>query len=217
MIWRFRSEWDAISKSKSPLDIRHNEQKRAMHGPSSALGKRYLVSRTFLRNTLSRILDCPPIEIKLRDNAEGELQLLTPSSTPELPIRIAYAGIWVLLGISLSKLGVSTALPHFHPSHSEPTDAAPYQADATQTSPAFDHLEEVRNRTLRESVIQLIGDESANRYPTLISQNGAALTAEANDGKYIHIVDLPMPGQICAAIATYKPLSTIQAFGWRGQ
>lgn len=216
MLWRFRAEWDNISRNDASLRMPLSEHHRAIRGHSPALGKRHLVSRAFLRNTLSRMLDRPSADINLRDHAEGELTLLAPTFSPELAIRITYAGIWVLLGISRGKLSVNAAVPHFHAGHQERLGPTPHPATAAPSSPASGLIEEVRDQTLRESVIRLTGDEPAERYPALISQNGAAVIAEANDGQYIHIVELPMPGQICAAVATYEPLSTIQAFGWRG-
>ncbi|QGZ65354.1 4'-phosphopantetheinyl transferase family protein [Paraburkholderia acidisoli] len=203
MLWRLRAEWDATTRGLSPLDIPRKEQHRAIRGLSPALGKRYLVSRVFLRHTLSTMLGCTPAEIELHDHTEGELILRNPVRSPALEIRVAYAGVWILLAMSQRRLAIGAAVP-------EPVLRQPVQSP----------FDDARDRLYRESALRLClphdARDTRDAWPAIVSQNGAALIAETEAGGQIHVVDLPMPGQICAAVATHEPFDTIHAFGWPG-
>lgn len=209
LLWRLRAEWDAATRGFSPLDIPRKEQHRAIRGLSPALGKRYLVSRVFLRHTLSTMLGCAPAEIELHDHTEGELILRNPVCSQSIEIRVAYAGVWILLAMSRRRLAIGATVP-------EPALRQPVPGP----------FDDARDRLYRESALRLCDMHEAyeprhdpathDAWPAIVSQNGAALIAETAAGGQIHVVDLPMPGQICAAVATHEPLATIHAFGWPG-
>lgn len=203
MLWRLRAEWDATTRHLSPLDIPRKEQHRAIRGLSPALGKRYLVSRVFLRHTLSTMLGCEPREIELHEHAEGELKLMNPACSPAIEIRVAYAGVWILLAISRRQLAIGATVPD----------------PLVVRRPTPLQVGETRDRLYRESALRLSAmrpDRAQDAWPAIISQHGAKLIAETPAGGQIHVIDLPMPGQICAAVATHEPLATIHAFGWPG-
>lgn len=202
MLWRLRAEWDATTRPLATLDLPRKEQHRAIRGLSPALGKRYLVSRVFLRHTLSTMLSCEPGKIELHEVTEGELKLLSPACSPAIEIRVAYAGVWILLAISQRRLAIGATVP-----------------EPAVRQPARHLFDDARDRLYRESASRLGGTLSGpahDAWPAIVSQNGATLIAETASGGQIHVVDLPMPGQICAAVATHEPLATIHAFGWPG-
>lgn len=200
-LWRFRAEWGSATRASFPFHISRDEQNRAARSPSSAIAKRYLVSRAVLRNILSVMLDCPPAQIALDDDADAQPQLIAPAPHRKLCIRMAYAGIWVLLGMSGQDFGMSAALPDVRPTDSD--------------------NESMQNRTReqsrRDSMMSLTGADAFTSSAIDFELMGnTALLAEAGyDASHAHIVEVPMPGQICAAIATHEPLRAIDAVGWR--
>lgn len=217
MLWRFRAEWEQPSHRRSPQELPSKESQRLTHSPSAALRKRHLVSQVFLRTTLSRIFDCPTAEIELRDHPEKGPQLRRPRVDPPLTIQIAYAGIWVLLGISRAPLGISTLLPHAHAGRAADSSSSGDSIPWAETR-LIDDIGEARDQARRESALRLLNlDPVVDALPKLISHHGATSIAETADGQYIHTVDIPMLGKINAAVATHEPLSTIHAFGWPGR
>jgi hypothetical protein len=198
-LWRFRAEWGSASRASFPFHISRDEQNRAARSPSSAIAKRYLVSRAVLRNILSVMLDCPPAQIDLDDDAHAQPQLIAPAPRQKLCIRMAYAGIWVLLGMSGQDFGMSVALPDVRP--------VTLDDDAIQ--------KRTRDQSRRDSVLSLAGVDAFTSSTLDFELMGNPALQASCDASSAHIVEVPMPGQICAAVATHEPLRAIDAVGWR--
>lgn len=207
-LWRFRAEWGSAARTSLPFHISPDEQNRAARSPSSAIAKRYLVSRAVLRNLLSPMLGCPPAQIDLDDDADAQPQLIAPVPHQKLYIRMAYAGIWVLLGMSGQNFGMSVALPDLRPvtsnGRSTRNNAAPDNDDIIN-----DGLITAREQSRQDSVLALTASTGGFDLPRDAMLRSNCAISRAN------IIELPMPGQICAAIATHEPLHAINAVGWR--
>ncbi|PXW25037.1 4'-phosphopantetheinyl transferase family protein [Paraburkholderia caballeronis] len=215
-LWRFRAQRHAGLPEDSPPIVSRVEQHRARRGPSSALNRRYLTGRASLRAILSRMLACPPEHLQFTDRPDGQPELLHPLPPRQLSIRIAYAGIWILIGMGASEFGISAATPSGHdPTRGQqawpPADAADAN-DASESAPA--DPAEAQDFVRRSSAAALCKRPSADWLPRLVAQNGAALIAEESSGNYLHVIDLPMPGRLNAAVAMREPVSVIRAYGW---
>ncbi|NIE65696.1 hypothetical protein [Burkholderia sp. Ax-1719] len=203
-LWRFRAEWGSAARTALPFHLSADEQNRAARSPSSAIAKRYLVSRAVLRNILSPMLDCPPEQIDLDDDVHAQPQLIAPVPHQTLHIRMAYAGIWVLLGMSGQHFGLSVALPEMR---STQGNAAPDDAG----------LALARAQSRQDSVLALTSSLTSSFKSSAggFDLQRDALPHSRCEPSRANIIELPMPGQICAAVATHEPLHAINAVGWR--
>lgn len=206
-LWRFQSQWNVTSRQNIPLIVSDSEQSRARRGYSPALSRRYLAGRALLRSILSTILVCPPERLQLEDSPDGQPELVHPVSPRKLTIQVAYAGIWILIGMSASEFRISAAAPSPQTSFGQRDAGGPAAASTNDVA-------EVQDLTHRTSAATLCGSPPATQLPKLVAQNGAALIAEDANGNYLHVIDLPMPGRLSAAVATREPVSRILAYGW---
>jgi hypothetical protein len=202
-LWRFRAEWGSAARTSLPFHISPDEQNRAARSPSSAIAKRYLVSRAVLRNILSPMLGCAPTQIELDDDADAQPQLIAPVPHQTLHIRMAYAGIWVLLGMSGQHFGMSVALPDLRPVSS------PGRSTRDETTTGSDVISAAREQSRQDSMLALAASTGGFGQP-----HDGLLHSSCEIGR-ANIIELPMPGQICAAVATHQPLHAINAVGWR--
>lgn len=72
-----------------------------------------------------------------------------------------------------------------------------------------------REQSRRDSVLSLMGEDDFSSSPVDLDLNGHTAYNYACEFGRAHIVELPVPGQICATIATHEPLHAIDAIGWR--
>ncbi|MDR5798697.1 MULTISPECIES: hypothetical protein [unclassified Caballeronia] len=50
--------------------------------------------------------------------------------------------------------------------------------------------------------------------PASASESGAATIIKSGAGHKFHVIDLPMPGNIAAAVSTPQIITRVDAFGW---
>jgi len=205
-LWRFRPQWNATAQQALPRIVSDSEQRRARRGCSRALSKRYLTGRALLRSVLSGMLDCAPGHLLLRDSADGQPELLHPVPSRTLTLQVAYAGVWILVGIAATEFGLRAAA---RPAGDRPRDRAssipPGAADTTAIATEAAAIE-LHDRARRTTAAALSGSPSAAPLSGLID--------EESGGGWRHVIDLPMPGRLGAAVATNEPVSSILAYGW---
>jgi hypothetical protein len=112
-VFRFRSQWQRVSAHDSAQWLTQDETRRAALLPSPALRYRYVSSRAVLRLAVARMLGCQPDAVDLRDDAKGRMFAQDATGDVVLCADIAYAGVWIMLGISASYLGLGTSLPSY--------------------------------------------------------------------------------------------------------
>jgi hypothetical protein len=214
-MFRFRSQWQRVSAHDAATWLTQDETRRAALLPSPALRYRYISSRAVLRLAVGRLLGCRPDTVDLRDDAKGRLFAQDARGEVVLSADIAYAGVWIMLGISANYLGLGTSLPSLKMASND----APLPS-ALSTAP--DGLLFGKQRARDNSLLSAAGyrsaiDNSSSASRGLAPLSGAAsasLSGRESERESWYVFDLPMPGQLCASVCSSTPLDTILAFGW---
>ncbi|MFK4445879.1 hypothetical protein ABH944_006074 [Caballeronia udeis] len=211
-VFRFRSQWQRVSAHDSARWLTQDETRRAALLPSPALRYRYISSRAVLRLAVARMLGCQPDAVDLRDDARGRMFAQDPAGDAVLCADIAYAGVWIMLGISASYVGLGTSLPSYKMAADD--DTPPEGGVSSQISPPPDNLLFSKQRARDNSLLSAAGHRTAIDHSNLASSEPAPALVSVTGGEPWHVFDLPMPGQLCASVCSATPLSTILAFGW---
>jgi hypothetical protein len=216
ILWRFRADWRSASRDEAYSWLSVAERERAKHYPNPALAKRYLVGRATVRQILSRMLDCGPGTVVLGDGADGQPLLYQPEPRSALCIHITYAGVWIIVGLSVTEIGIAASVPVTRsigieepPITNLRTDTAalPEQLFAKMTEPLQQH---VRHASLsRLASLGILAPK-----PAIAVAYGAAAIVDTETEQRCHILDLPMPGKIAAAVALPQIVTRVDAFGW---
>ena len=210
-VFRFRSQWQRVSAQDSAQWLTQDETRRAALLPSPALRYRYISSRAVLRLAVARMLGCKPDAVELRDDARGRMFAQDATKTVVLRADVAYAGVWIMLGIGASYLGLGTSLP----SYKMASDDASLAGRAPgQVLPQPDGLLFSKQRARDNSLLSAAGHRSAIDHSSLALSESVSALASVSKGEPWCVFDLPMPGQLCASVCSSTPLSTIFAFGW---
>jgi hypothetical protein len=211
-VFRFRSQWQRVSAQDSAQWLTQDETRRAALLPSPALRYRYISSRAVLRLAVARMLGCQPGAVELRDDSKGRMFVQDARGDVVLCADIAYAGVWIMLGISASCLGLGTSLPSYKVASD---DVAPMpsrvsgQVLATSEGLLFSK-QQARDNSLLSAAGHRTGIDHLN---VAISGSGSALV-RVSEAEPWCVFDLPMPGKLCASVCSSIPLNTIFAFGW---
>jgi hypothetical protein len=211
-VFRFRSQWQRVSAHDSAQWLTQDETRRAALLPSPALRYRYISSRAVLRLAVARMLGCQPDAVDLRDDAKGRMFAQDAAGDVVLCADIAYAGVWIMLGISASYLGLGTSLPSYKMA-SDDEPLLPSQ-ESSQVLSSSDGLLFSKQRARDNSLLSAAGHRSAIDHSNLAPSEPAPVLASVSRGESWYVFDLPMPGQLCASVCSSMPLSTIFAFGW---
>jgi hypothetical protein len=211
-VFRFRSQWQRVSAQDSAQWLTPDETRRAALLPSPALRYRYISSRAVLRLAVARMLGCQPDTVELRDDARGRIFAQAATGSVILRADAAYAGVWIMLGISAGHLGLGTSLP----SYKMASDDDPSLAGRApgQILPPSDGLLFSKQRARDNSLLSAAGHRSAIDHSSLALSEFDSALASVSKGEPWYVFDLPMPGHLCASVCSSTPLNTIFAFGW---
>ncbi|MGH8778247.1 4'-phosphopantetheinyl transferase family protein [Paraburkholderia sp.] len=217
LLWRFRPEWQAISKDTAYTRLSKAELARVKNHPNRALGKRFAVGRAMLRGVLSEMLDCAPADVALSDDAHGQ-PVFIDAHRERIRMQVAYAGVWIVIGLATTPLGFGTRLPS--PAHDEADGVdGPLAAAPLARTPLAQSIE-LRSRVRYASLLAATGEPLVDADTHALCQDTAACFVETGDASDAegstrwHILDVPMPGTIHTAVAVAQPVTRIQAFGW---
>jgi hypothetical protein len=191
MIWRLAASWDYLNREEAALWLSREETARMRHHRNPAFARRYAIARVSLRRILGDALDKSPETIALSDDAHGQPVLDESGCPSPLSLRIAFAGIWITLAMSADAFGLETLLP----------DTARPDADISLAS-------------ARAACASQLLAQPVDYVEALCAHRVGAMSLMRDDANAIRVIDLPMPGNISAAIATPISTSTLHAFGW---
>lgn len=194
-VWRFRCEWLPVPVQEGEVWLSKGERERARLHPNSALRKRFISARVVTRWIVANLFDCEPHAVDLQGDGNEKLRARHPHDGRGITIDIAYGGIWIVIGIASTTLGLSVVVP------------APGAAlDETQ--------EGSRQRARYGSVCNALRYAPVDIDLKLLSSDAAACAFDLAEHGCWHVLDLPMSGKICAAVALAQPVTQVQAFGW---
>jgi hypothetical protein len=211
-VFRFRSQWQRVSAHDSAQWLTQDETRRAALLPSPALRYRYISSRAVLRLAVARMLGCKPDTVELRDDARGRMFAQDAKGDVILCADIAYAGVWIMLGISGSYLGLGTSLPSYKMASDDDT-SLPSGVSSQVLAPSGSLLFS-KQRARDNSLLSAAGHRTAIDHSNVASSESPAALASVSTEEPWFVFDFPMPGQLCASVCSSTPLSTIYAFGW---
>ena len=194
-LWRFRCEWLPVPVQEGDSWLSKTERERARLHPNAALRKRFIVARVVARWIVGNLFDCEPRSIDLLDDGEEKLRARHPHDGRGIVIDIAYGGIWIVVGIASTALGLSVIAP-------SPGNAIGELPEASRRHVRYSSL----CNALRHAPVELDAD-------LLLSDATAHAFDLAEHGRW-HVLDLPMPGKIRAAVALAQPVTQVHTFGW---
>ena len=67
--------------------------------------------RAAMREILADMIGRAPAEVELVEDAQGQLRVANLGEREPIEVAIAYAGIWIVIGVSKSSLGLATSVP----------------------------------------------------------------------------------------------------------
>jgi hypothetical protein len=214
LLWRFRPEWHLVSRDDAYARLSKAELARVKSHPNPALGKRFAVGRAVLREIVADMIGCAPAEVELSEDQRGQLRLANTGAHRPLEIAIAYAGIWIVIGASTTPLGIATRVPMLP---FDQTAKGHVDVVAPQRRTKASRSIEMRSRVRHDSLTLAAGAALLRADAPALRQDASSFVIDtAHDARW-HLLDLPMPGIICAAAAVAQPLTRVLAFGWAGR
>ncbi|MFP6560696.1 4'-phosphopantetheinyl transferase superfamily protein [Paraburkholderia sp. B3] len=199
MIWRLSASWDYLSCEEASLWLSRQETAHMRQYRNPSFSRRYAIARASLRHLLADVLGKAPQAIELTDNDHGQPMLREPDLAQPLALRVAFAGIWITIGMSADAFGLETIMPGAACESAAPLARGRVQAD----------LDCARTACASQLLAQPVdlGDR-------LRTQRIGAVSVHQIERALFKVIDLPMPGRISAAAATPLSTSTIHAYGW---
>jgi hypothetical protein len=197
-LWRLRAEWKRVSRIDGMASLSKIEAARVARFPKSPLSKRFAVERASLREILSGLTGRTAAEIEFDEDADGRVRLARKCG--DLSIAIAHVGLWTVIGVSRSRIGLASA-------------AAGYRdRDTHQTT------EEMRSARAHVRLLSLVHagvvSEMGDPPHVLFDDVDAACLFDARSGERWHVLDLPMPGSNLLALSAPHPIEQVHAYGW---
>ncbi|MFL9982259.1 4'-phosphopantetheinyl transferase family protein [Paraburkholderia sediminicola] len=194
-LWRFRCEWLPVPVQEGDTWLSKGERERARLHPNSALRKRFISARVVTRWIVANLFDCEPHAVDLQDDGNEKLRARHPHDGRGVTIDIAYAGIWIVIGIASTTLGLSVVVP-------APGAALDEAQEASRQRARYGSL----CNALRYAPVDIDRD--------LLSNDAASCAFDLAEHGHWHVFDLPMSGKIRAAVALAQPVTQVHAFGW---
>jgi hypothetical protein len=194
-LWRFRSEWLPVTVLEGEMWLSRSERERARLHPGVALRKQIVNARMVVRWIVGNLFGCPPADVELHDDGHEKLRAQHPREGHEIVIDIAYGGIWIVVGVAATPLGLSVVAP----SPGAPPDHS--RDDARDRARDRSLRNGLRDASVKIDTALLCGDTTLNAFE--LGEHGAW-----------HLLDVPMAGKIRAAVALAGSLERVHAFGW---
>jgi hypothetical protein len=194
-LWRFRCEWLPVPVPEGDMWLSKTERERARLHPNVALRKRFVSARVVVRWIVGHLFGCEPRDVDLQEDGNEKLRARHPRDGRGITIDIAYGGIWIVIGIASSTLGLSVVVPSPGAAPDETPESARRHARYSSLCSA-----------LRYAPVDIDG--------ALLSSDTASSAFDLAEHGYWHMLDLPMSGKIRAAVALAQPLTLVHMFGW---
>jgi hypothetical protein len=216
-LWRFRSGWLPVSIQEGEQWLSDAERERARLNPNSALRKRFVGARVVLRWIVANLFKTTPHEVQLIDGPTDQSSVQLTADGHPVTIDIAYGGIWIVIAIASSGLGLGVTMPAPGGENAipkvKPTSIWP-SASPDCHEDRFRYAEEAVQTARYISLSNALKRSSIEVSPQALCNNAVASFVELPGAGRWHIVDVPMPGKIRAAVSVAQPVTRIQAFGW---
>jgi hypothetical protein len=194
-LWRFRCEWLPVPLQDGVAWLSKGERERARLHPNSALRKRFVSARVVTRWIVANLFDCEPRAVDLQDDGNEKLRARHPHDGRGITIDIAYAGIWIVIGIASATLGLNVVVP-------SPGAALDETPEGSRRRARYGSL----SNALRYAPVDVDLD--------LLSGDAAVCALDLAEHGRWQVLDVPMSGKIRAAVALAQPVTHVHAVGW---
>ncbi|NML32536.1 4'-phosphopantetheinyl transferase family protein [Paraburkholderia antibiotica] len=195
-LWRFRCEWLPVAVPEGETWLSKSERERARLHPNAALRRRFISARVVVRWIVAHLFGCTPRAVELLDDGSDKLRAHHPRDGGGIAIDIVYGGIWIVIGIATTALGVSVVVP------------AP--GIALNETP-----EGLRRRARHDSLRSALRDAPVDfDHEALRAVEPVCFALDLAQHGAWHLLDLPMNGKVHAAVATAQPLTEVRLIGW---
>jgi hypothetical protein len=198
-LWRFRCEWLPVPVQEGDTWLPRSERERARLHPNAALRKRFISARVVVRWIVGHLFDCKPRDVDLHDDGNDKLRARDPRDGRTISIDIAYAGIWIVIAMAPTALGLSVVMPSLMASPALAFDG-----------PHDDARQQARDDALRSALRHARVDIDS----AWLSCEPASFALDLAGHGWWHMLDLPMGGKIRAAIVVGQPVTAVSLFGW---
>lgn len=216
-LWRFRYGWLPVTVQKGESWLSHSERERAKLGPNASLRKRFTAGRVVSRWIASNLLGTDPRDVQLVDGQATHTATRLSMDVAPLYVDIAYGGIWIVIGIASATLGIGITMPTPSAITGLPEGARSSVWPLTTPGRVREMIQhadrsqqQARLNSLPIKTQRLPEDFS----PCTLSGMATARFVTVEAARHWHVVDVPMPGEIRAAVSLGQPIRKIQAFGW---
>lgn len=217
-LWRFRSGWLPVATQEGERWLSETERERARLNPNAALRKRFVASRVVLRWIVANLFDASPQDMQFIDGHAERPGVQFASDGHPVSIDIAYGGIWVVIGVASTALGLGVTMPTLGTEIAS-CERARATIWPTGAPDRFDkpsrYVDESLLSARYSSLSNALKQPSINVAPHTLRDDAIASFVDLSAAGRWHVVDLPMPGKIRAAVSVAQPISKIQAFGWQ--
>lgn len=216
-LWRFRSGWLPVSIQEGEQWLSEGERERARLNPNSALARRFVGGRVVLRWIVANLFDMAPHEVQFIDGPADRASVQLAANGQPVTIDIAYGGIWIAIAIASSSLGLGVTMPA--PGGENVIEEVRRTSIWPPVAPdshegRFRYAEESVQAARYTSLSNALKRPSIEISPHALRDNAVATFVDLPGAGRWHIVDVPMPGKIRAAVSVAQPVTRIQAFGW---
>ena len=216
-LWRFRSGWLPVSIQEGDQWLSEAERERARLNPNSALRKRFVGGRVVLRWIVANLFNTTPHEVQLIDAPADQTSVQLTADGHPVTIDIAYGGIWIVIAMASSALGLGVTMPAPGGENviAEVRRTSIWPAAAADShEDRFRYAEQSVQAARFSSLSNALKRPSIEVSPQALCDNAVATFVDLPSAGRWHIVDVPMPGKIRAAVSVAQPVTRIQAFGW---
>jgi hypothetical protein len=194
-LWRFRCEWLPVPVQEGDGWLSKTERERARLHPNAALRKRFISARVVVRWIVGHLFECAPESVDLQDDGSDKLRARHPRDGRGICIEIAFGGIWIMIGVASTTLGVSVV--------------APAPGTALDDTP-----EKLRAHARYNSLCNALRYAPVDIEQHLLVSDAASSAFDLAGHGTWHLLDLPMGGKIRAAVALAQAVAQVHTFGW---
>ncbi|HEY4296172.1 MAG TPA: hypothetical protein VGM85_06840 [Paraburkholderia sp.] len=216
-LWRFRCGWLPVSIQEGESWLSDTERERARLNPNSALRKRFVAGRVVLRWIVANLFNLAPHQVQFVDGPADQPGVQLTHDGYPVTVDIAYGGIWIVIGVASATLGLGVAMPTPGGESVLPEGARASiwpSGDPALHEPRIHVADESVRSARYSSLSSALKRPPIDVEPQALREHAAATFVELPAAGRWHVVDVPMPGKIRAAVSVAQPVSRIQAFGW---
>ena len=148
-----------------------------------------------VRWIVGHLFECAPESVDLQDDGSDKLRARHPRDGRGICLEIAFGGIWIMIGVASTTLGLSVV--------------APAPGTALDDTP-----EKLRAHARYNSLCNALRYAPVDIEQHLLVSDAASSAFDLAGHGTWHLLDLPMGGKIRAAVALAQPVAQVHTFGW---